>query len=93
MELKGKNIGIVAGGGQFPRMVAQEARAAGARVFIYGFDGQTDPALAGEADGFEMNNIGQFGKLLKFFSRNQVSHLCMAGSIKKIQGSGYKAGH
>lgn len=83
MDIQGKNIGIMAGGGQFPRLVAQEAKAAGARVFIYGFDGQTDAALAELADAFEMNNIGQFGKLIKFFIRHQVTHLCMAGSIAK----------
>lgn len=83
MKLEGLNIGIIAGGGQFPRLVAQAARKGGARVFIYGFPGQTDPDLAAEADSFEMNNIGQVGKMFKFMKSRQVTHICLAGAIKK----------
>lgn len=83
MDFKGKNIGIIAGGGQFPRLVAQGARQAGAQVFIYGFVGQTDQSLAAEAEAFEINYIGQLGKLLDFFKKHQVTYICMAGSIKK----------
>jgi DUF1009 family protein len=80
-----KNIGIIAGGGQFPRLVAQNARKTGAGVFIYGFDGQTDPSLAQDADAFEMNNIGQVGKMFKFMEKHKVTHICMAGNIKKTR--------
>lgn len=90
MELKGKNIGIIAGGGQFPRLVAQSARAGGAKAFIYGFPGQTDPDLAGDADAFEVNNIGQVGKMFKFMKSHGVTHICLAGAIKKAKISDIK---
>lgn len=83
MDFKGKNVGIIAGGGQFPRLVAQGAQNAGAQVFIYGFVDQSDPSLAALAEAFEMNYIGQLGKLFDFFKRHQVTYICMAGSIKK----------
>ena len=38
-----ETIGIVAGGGQFPRLVAQGARDSGFGVAICGFQGHTDP--------------------------------------------------
>lgn len=85
MDLQGKNIGIMAGSGQFPRLVAQNAKEAGAKVFIYGFHGQTDPELAADADAFEMNNIGQVGKMFKFMKAHAVTHICMAGAIKKTR--------
>lgn len=85
MELAGKHIGIIAGGGQFPRLVAQGARKGGARVFIYGFPGQTEPELAAEADAFEMNNIGQVSKMFKFMKEHKVTHICLAGAIKKTK--------
>ena len=90
MELQGKNIGIIAGGGQFPRLVAQNARKAGAKVFIYGFPEQTDQGLADDADAFEVNNIGQVGKMFKFMKNHQVTHICLAGTIKKTKISDIK---
>lgn len=85
MDTSGKHIGIIAGGGQFPRLVARSARAGGARVFIYGFPDQTDPDLAEEADAFEMNNIGQVGRMFKFMRAHRVTHICLAGTIKKAR--------
>lgn len=85
MDTSGKHIGIIAGGGQFPRLVARSARAGGASVFIYGFPDQTDPALAEEADAFELNNIGQVGRMFKFMRAHGVTHICLAGTIKKAR--------
>jgi DUF1009 family protein len=76
-------MGIIAGSGQFPLLVARAARAGGARVFICGFEDQTGAELADEADGFIRINIGQFGRLLSFFKKHEVSRVCLAGAIKK----------
>ena len=78
-----KSVGIIAGGGQFPLLVARAARARGLKVVISGFAGHTDPALASEADAFKMLYLGQFGKMVNFFSSNGVNHACMAGAIAK----------
>jgi DUF1009 family protein len=77
------SIGIMAGSGQFPFLVARGARADGLRVVICGFHGNADPALAAEADVFSMVHLGQLGKLIDFFKRNGVSRACMAGAISK----------
>ncbi|MCL1940183.1 MAG: UDP-2,3-diacylglucosamine diphosphatase LpxI [Desulfovibrionaceae bacterium] len=76
-------IGIMAGSGQFPFLVARGARADGLRVVICGFHGNTDPALEAEADVFSMVRLGQLGTLIDFFKRNGVSRACMAGAISK----------
>jgi Uncharacterized protein conserved in bacteria len=78
-----QNIGIMAGGGQFPFLVARAAKERGARVFAVGFKGHTDPALEKECDGFLCIPLGQLGKLIAFFKRNQVKTACMAGPINK----------
>ncbi len=83
MDIKNTNIGIIAGAGQFPALVARTAKAAGAKVFICGFTGHTEEQLAQEADDFTIINIGQLGKLLKFFHGHKVKQLCLAGAIKK----------
>ena len=76
-------IGIIAGSGQFPFLVAQGAKRAGLRVVICGFHDNTDPELASEADVFLMLNLGQLGALIDFFKKNGVKRACMAGAISK----------
>lgn len=79
----GKSVGIIAGGGQFPLLVARAARARGLKVAIAGFVGHTDPELAREADAFQMLYLGQFGRMVNFFTANGVAQACMAGAISK----------
>jgi len=78
-----ENIGIIAGGGQFPRLVAQDARGAGLGVIICGFQGHTDPATAEYADAFELLHLGQLNRMVEFFKRHGVTRVCMAGAISK----------
>jgi DUF1009 family protein len=76
-------IGIMAGSGQFPLLVARGARAAGLKVVICGFHDNADPALAREADAFIMVYLSQVGGLIDFFRSNGIRRLCMAGAINK----------
>ena len=78
-----ESIGIIAGAGQFPRMVAQGARDAGLTPVICGFHGHTDPGLAGEASVFALFHLGQFGGVVRFFREHGVRRLCFAGAINK----------
>lgn len=78
-----ENIGIVAGGGQFPRLIAQDAHNAGMGVIICGFKGHTDPATADSADVFEFLHLGQLNRMIQFFKEHKVRRVCMAGSINK----------
>lgn len=80
---KTDTIGILAGGGQFPRLVAESVKANGGRVVACGFEGHTDPKLAESVDAFTMLHIGQFNKTLAFFRRQKAQKLCMAGAINK----------
>ena len=45
-----ESIGIIAGSGQFPRLVAEDAKAAGYGVVVCAFHGFTDPGLEALAD-------------------------------------------
>lgn len=78
-----ESIGIIAGRGQFPALVARSARKQGARVVICGFHGHTDPALQEEADEFTLLHLGQLNKLITFFRQQGVSRLTFAGAISK----------
>lgn len=78
-----ETIGIMAGSGQFPFLVARGARKRGMRVVICGFHGNADPALEAEADVFSMVHLGQLGKLITFLTKNGATKACMAGAISK----------
>ncbi len=77
------SIGIMAGSGQFPFLVARGAKKIGLKVVICGFRGNTDPALEAEADAFALLGLGQLGGLIDFFKSNGVTRACMAGAISK----------
>jgi UDP-2,3-diacylglucosamine hydrolase len=75
-------LGIIAGNGVYPRLLADAARKAGAKKIIAAaFTGETDPALPQHVDLIEWMRVGQLNRLLKFFSQNKVHHAIMAGQI------------
>lgn len=80
-----ETIGVVAGGGQFPFLVARGARDAGYRVAVLGLLDNADPEVAGEADVFDMVGLGKLGKQIKFFKSNGVKRMVMAGTVNKAR--------
>ncbi|MDR1946384.1 MAG: UDP-2,3-diacylglucosamine diphosphatase LpxI [Desulfovibrio sp.] len=80
-----ERIGIIAGSGQFPFLVARGAAERGLDAVICGILGNADPALAGVAGDFVMLPIGQLNKLIKFFKSRDVGRLCMAGAVSKVR--------
>ena len=81
----GVEIGIIAGGGQFPLLFTQAAQQAGRRVFIAGHRGETDPSLETIADGFCWVKLGQLGKIIKFFKKQGVKEAVFLGAITKTK--------
>ena len=76
-------VGIIAGSGQFPFLVARGARQQGHTVVAVGFTGNTDPSLQEECVAFTMIALGQVGALVHFLKKNNVEKVCMAGAISK----------
>src|SRR5438046_6693198 len=75
-------LGIIAGNGVYPQLVATAARKAGVkRIVAAGFTDETDPLLGRHADVLEWMRVGQLGRLLKFFRAQHVHHAIMAGQI------------
>lgn len=76
-------IGLVAGGRQFPVLVAKGVKAHGHRLVVAGFSGHTNMDVAAHADIFRELKLGQLGKLIAFFKDNGVERVIMAGAIDK----------
>ena len=75
-------LGIIAGNGVYPRLLADSARRAGVKTIIAAaFTGETDPALTQHVDVIEWMRVGQLGRLLKFFRDQKIHHAIMAGQI------------
>ena len=61
-------LGIIAGNGVYPRLLANAARKAGVeKIAAAAFTGETDPVLHEHVDVIEWMRVGQLGRLLKFF--------------------------
>ena len=75
-------LGIIAGNGVYPRLLADSARKAGVKkIVVAAFTGETDPALAQHVDPLEWMRVGQLNRLLKFFRTHDIHHAIMAGQI------------
>jgi DUF1009 family protein len=75
-------LGIIAGSGVYPRVLADAGRKAGVKKIVaVAFTGETDPTLMQHVDVGEWLRVGQLNGLLKFFREQQVRHAIMAGQI------------
>jgi len=83
MSETNKILGLIAGGGQFPLLVARSARKMGLRVVAVAHEGETDPSLQGEVDDIVWIKLGQLGRLIRSFKDRSVKTSVMAGSITK----------
>ncbi len=83
-------IGLIAGGGQFPLLVARAAREQGLTVAAVGFAGYSNAEVAQVAQAWSELKIGQLGRLIDFFKAHGVSRVLMAGSIDKSMAMSFK---
>jgi UDP-2,3-diacylglucosamine hydrolase len=76
------NLGIIAGNGIYPRLIADAARNVGVKkVVAAAFTGETDATLEQHVVLVEWMRVGQLGRLLKFFRGQDIHHAIMAGQI------------
>lgn len=76
-------IGLIAGGRQFPILVAEGVKARGYRLVVAGFTGHTNMDVIPLADVWKELKLGKLGKLISYFKSNGVDRVIMAGTIDK----------
>jgi DUF1009 family protein len=75
-------LGIIAGNGLYPFLLARAARQHGvAAIHVAAFENETRTDLADHADSVEWMRVGQLSRLLKYFERTGVRQAIMAGQI------------
>jgi DUF1009 family protein len=72
-------LGLIAGNGRFPFLVAAAGRRAGRRVVAVAIREETDPALAGEVDEIHWVSLGQLGRCIDALKGGGVREAVMAG--------------
>lgn len=78
-----QTIGLIAGQGRLPFMVASGAKAAGMKVVCVGLDGSVDPALAEIVDVFFSVAISRPGGWIRKLRKHNVTTTIMVGAVKK----------
>ena len=73
-------LGLVAGGGDLPSQVLSAAQEEGHDVTIIALDGFANSSNFPAP--IEMG-VAQYGKMLKAFKKQKVTHVCFAGNVKR----------
>lgn len=75
-------LGLIAGSGVYPLLLAQSARAAGVKnIVAAAFTDETASTIEETVDEICWMRVGQLGRLLKFFRDAGISRAIMAGQI------------
>jgi DUF1009 family protein len=75
-------LGIIAGNGVYPRLLADSARHAGVkRVVVAAFTDETDERIRPLVDKLEWMRVGQLAKMIRYFQDAGVGEAIMAGQI------------
>jgi hypothetical protein len=84
VEVKGV-IGLIAGEGRLPFMIAAGARRAGLKVVCAGLAGSVDAAIANEVDVFYPVPLARPGNWIRKFKKHGVTCAIMGGRVAKGQ--------
>lgn len=76
-------VGLIAGGGRLPFMVASGAKETGRRVVCVGLAGYVDTALAKEVDVFYEVAVARPGSWIRRLRRHGVTETIMVGTVTK----------
>ncbi len=78
-----RRIGLIAGWGRYPIIVAEALKRQGLQVCCLGVIGEADPALASVCDEFLPVGVARFGRAIRLFQERGVTEATMAGKVHK----------
>lgn len=83
-ELAGRRVGLIAGWGRFPVVVAESLAAQGYQVCCLGVKDHADPILKTICHDYQPLGIARLGFALRYFQRHGIQQATMAGKIHKV---------
>ncbi len=83
MQKNMKTLGLIAGMGELPLAIAEEASQKGYRVFAVGLEPLVDLKLADLVDDFKLINVGKLGSIINALKKASVKEAVMGGKVPK----------
>ena len=80
-----KKLGLIAGNGKFPLIVAGAAKRQGYAVVAVAHRSESDEEIENIADQTTWIYVGQLGRIIATFQRAGVTEAVMAGGIRKVK--------
>jgi DUF1009 family protein len=80
---RAERVGLMAGWGRYPLVIAEAMTRQGFDVFCLGVKGHADPALAKVCTSFDWIGLGKVGHASRYFRRHDVRRAVAAGKIQK----------
>ena len=77
-------MGLLAGWGRYPFIVAESLRKQGVKVYCLGVHGHAEPGLAEVCDDFQWIGLCKMGRAIRYFKRHGVTEISMLGKIHKV---------
>jgi len=78
-------VGLLAGWGRYPVVVAEALRAQGISTYCLGLKDNADPVLKEICTDFEWLGLAQLGRAIRYYRRQRCRQITMAGKIHKVQ--------
>lgn len=78
-------LGLIAGNGRFPFLVAEAARKCSRRIVLIKLKEETDPGLEGLVDEVHEVSLGQLGSCIAALRKAGVAEAIMAGQVRHRQ--------
>jgi UDP-2,3-diacylglucosamine hydrolase len=78
-----KKIGLIAGMGELPMAIANEAKTRGYTVIAMALEPLAEKSLASYVDEIKWINVGKLGKLIDSLKKYGVTEAVMAGKVSK----------
>ncbi|MBI5193087.1 MAG: UDP-2,3-diacylglucosamine diphosphatase LpxI [Nitrospirae bacterium] len=78
-----QKLGIIAGDGSFPVILAEAAKNSGYSIIVAAHNGITSPDIEKAADKTFWFNLGQLSKMIDSFKKEGVREAIMAGGVSK----------
>lgn len=82
--MKIKRIGLIAGNGNFPLLVADAAKSSGIKVVAVAIKSEAEKRIESIADETVWVGLGQAKKLIEAFKSREIKYAVMAGKVNKV---------
>ena len=76
-------LGLIAGAGELPKLIAAGARSDGRRVCVVAIRGNAEPELAELADTFRWVGVARLGSWIRTLRRHGCREVVMVGRVRK----------